>query len=187
MSRETLLTVAASVEAVATVSAVVAAVWAGYYAKRAFEKEVARDAERDEDRRRAQADRVAVWCEERYDYLRPATDTRTGKVVPSWPYSIRNASDTPIYAVEVMFQLAGSEPIGGEHVAIVPPGDKPMVREIPGEVRERAAQLRADLGEYITASILFRDAAGRTFSRDFEGLLVRYDLAGDRLPLPPTT
>jgi hypothetical protein len=186
---------AAWVEAGATVAAVIAAVWAGLYARRAYRKEVARDVERDEDRRREQAEKVSVWCE-RYDFRPPGEEvllafeggqavTRAGPP-PPWPYHVRNASEAPVYDVVVEFVLDEEEPLGVVPLGLLPPADEPVDAEIPSDVRKRAVDLvqsRAtgefDVWGNVSASLRFRDASGRHFLRGSDGVLMRYELAGE--------
>lgn len=149
--------IAAWVEASATVVAVGAAIYAGYYAKRAFIIEVSRDFERDEDRRSAQAEAVAGW---------------SGPIRTTYPrYYIRNASNAPVYSVEVLFRV-GEADGGGDFVRVVPPGEA-TDRPIPPDVVQMCLDYAPDRSDTLSVAITFRDSAGRTFSRGHDGVLQR--------------
>ena len=169
---------AAWVEAGATVVAVGAAIYAGAYAKKAYDAEVERDEERDEDRKRAQADRVAAWCD-RYDYSPPEPaegywhgdeSVVTAWSIPAWDYSLRNASDVPVYDVVVLFRI-GEHSLGTDALDVLPPDDEPTVREIPSQVRREAMSAAPQHGEIIRCIVAFRDASGRRWRRGFDGVL----------------
>ena len=175
-------TVAAWIEAGGTVAAVGAATYAGIYAKRAFDKEVERDVDRDDDRRRAQADSIAVWCEESYDYTpgKPGgvskgqgwVSVHSAKPAPPWPYYLRNTSDVPVYDVEVSFWMASLR-LGEDRLPVLPPVNEPIQREVPDDVRAKAGDDEYE-GHLISASVRFRDAAGRRWHRKPDGRLAQY-------------
>lgn len=170
---------AAWVEAGATVVAVGAAIYAGVYAKKAYDTETARDRRRDDDRRRAQADCVAAWCD-RYDYA-PAEPPRAynsggalvvtgGRSRPGWNYYLRNASDVPVYDVVVLFRI-GAQSLGTDAVDVLPPGEEPVSRDVPEHVRTQATSAAHEHGEIIRCVVSFRDAAGRRWRRSTDGRL----------------
>lgn len=170
---------AAWIEAGATVVAVGAAIYAGVYAKKAFDAEVRRDRERDDDRRRAQADKVAAWCD-RYDYS-PAVPARayssggtsvvtSGTPRPDWQYFLRNFSDVPVYDVVVLFRI-GEHSLGTDVVDVLPPDGEPFTRAVPEHVRREATSAATEHGEIIRCVVSFRDAAGRRWRRWTNGQL----------------
>lgn len=120
-------------------------------------REHRREANRAEDERRAQAERISAWVE----LVRKLDGGR------ELAFHIHNASDMPIYEVELpMPARAGDEP-GSEFVGLVP----------PGQTVQRAAP--ADwLRTYVEpepVQIEFLDSAGRRWSRDEQGALSRTD------------
>lgn len=118
-------------------------------------REQRREAERTEDDRRAQATKVSAWVE-----LHRADDgTR------QLSFHVHNASDMPIYEVELPLPApAGSEP-ETEFIGMVPPGQT-IRRPAPREW----------LVSYVgpePIEIEFLDSAGSQWRRDEQGALVR--------------
>lgn len=123
------------ISAIATVAATVAAVFAGFYAYKALRIEQAGDAERHEDRRRAQAEQVNAWAEHiRPDPRSPGFNTTgsNGVVQNSSGHDgvrlvvkLQNLSNAPVYAVRIGFIL-GRRPREGE----VPDGVHPPKRPL---------------------------------------------------------
>lgn len=115
-------------------------------------REFRREADRAEDERRAQAARISAWVEV---YVR-ADGAR------ELAFHIHNASDMPIYEVEL--PLPGRpEGEGVEFVGLVPPGQT-IRRPAPPE------WLRS-YGEPEPIQIEFLDSAGRRWKRDEQGSL----------------
>ncbi|WP_156409745.1 hypothetical protein [Nocardioides sp. Soil796] len=172
-------TVAAWITALATVVAVLAAIYAGHYAKRAHDIEVRRDEDREEDRRQAQAELVAAWCPV-FDY-RPAvpgsvtsvsggTFIKQGRRLPTWTYFLRNASSVPVYDVVLHFRQ-GAEGLGTDALDTLPPDSEPLTREVPSHIANTARLGAHEHGEVIRVLVSFRDAAGRRWTRRWNGVL----------------
>lgn len=124
-----------------------------------FRREHHREAERAEDERRMQAARISAWLE----IYRKSDGTK------ELDFHIHNASDMPIYDVEL--PLVGPEDEGqqAEFVGLVPPGQT---------IRKPAP--RGWLRSYIEpepVQIEFLDSAGRRWSRDEQGFLTRVERA----------
>ena len=113
-------------------------------------REHRREAERAEDERRSQAARISAWVE---DYRKPDGARELA-------FHIHNASDMPIYDVEVPPQGPGES---AEFVGLVPPG-KTVRRAAPAE------WLRSYV-EPEPVQIEFLDSAGRRWTRDEQGSL----------------
>ncbi|MBR7836968.1 hypothetical protein KDL01_27070 [Actinospica durhamensis] len=118
-------------------------------------REHGREAERTEDERRAQAARVSAWVE-----IHRSVDGSRELL-----FHVHNASDTPIYEVELPLPTRdGSEP-DAEFIGLVPPGQT---------VRRPAP--RDWLSTYVGAEpvvIEFLDSSGWQWRRDEQGALVR--------------
>ncbi|MGC9666855.1 hypothetical protein ACNTMW_09905 [Planosporangium sp. 12N6] len=115
-------------------------------------REHRREADRSEDERRAQAARISAWVEM---YVR--TDGRK-----ELAFHIHNASDMPIYEVEL--PLPGkSDGDGVEFVGLVPPGQT-IRRAAPQEWLRTYAEPEP-------VEIEFLDSAGRRWGRDEQGRL----------------
>ena len=118
-------------------------------------REHRREADRAEDERRAQAERISAWVE----LIRKIDGGR------EVAFHIHNASAMPIYEVELPLPARDGEEPGSEFVGLVP----------PGQTIQRAAP--ADwLRSYVEpepVQIEFLDSAGRRWSRDEQGTLSR--------------
>ncbi|WP_117209489.1 hypothetical protein [Allorhizocola rhizosphaerae] len=113
-----------------------------------------READRAEDERRAQAARISAWVEA---YRKPDG----GREIA---FHIHNASDMPIYEVEVPLPTASNEE-QSEFIGLVP----------PGQTVRRAAPTEW-LRSYVDpepVQIEFLDSAGRRWTRDEQGKLAR--------------
>lgn len=118
-------------------------------------REHRREADREEEAHRAQAARVSAWVEAR---LRP-DGTR------ELALHVHNASDMPIYEVELPLPAPAGEESRTEFIGLVPPGQT---------VRRPAP--RDWLRSYVEpepVEIEFLDSAGRQWNRDEQGRLVR--------------
>jgi hypothetical protein len=113
-------------------------------------KEQRREAERTEDERRAQAARISAWVE----VYRKSDGSR------EIAFHIHNASDMPIYEVELPLPNAGGEE-STDFVGLVPPGQT---------IRQPAPPewLRSHVGPE-PVQFEFQDSAGRRWARDEQG------------------
>ncbi|GAB1690798.1 hypothetical protein [Krasilnikovia sp. M28-CT-15] len=120
-------------------------------------REHRREADRAEDERRAQAARISAWVE----LIRKVDGGR------ELAFHIHNASDMPIYEVELPMPTRDGEEPGSEFVGLVPPG-RTVQRAAPQD------WLRTYV-EPEPVEIEFLDSAGRRWSRDEQGSLSRAD------------
>jgi hypothetical protein len=120
-------------------------------------REHRREAERAEDERRAQAERISAWIE----LTRKLDGSR------ELAFHIHNASAMPIYEVELPLPSRGEQEPSSEFVGLVPPGQT-IQRPAPTE------WLRSYV-EPEPVQIEFLDSAGRRWSRDEQGALSRAD------------
>ncbi|GAA4953374.1 hypothetical protein [Actinoplanes utahensis] len=120
-------------------------------------REHRREADRADDQRRAQAERISAWVE----LTRKVDGTR------ELAFHIHNASDMPIYEVELPLPARGGEESHSEFVGLVPPG-RTIQRPAPAE------WLRTYV-EPEPVQIEFLDSAGRRWSRDEQGSITRTD------------
>jgi hypothetical protein len=118
-------------------------------------REHRREAGRAEDQRRTQAERISAWVE----LSRKVDGGR------DLAFHIHNASDMPIYDVELPMPARGGEDPGSEFVGLVPPGQT-VQRAAPSD------WLRTYV-EPEPVQIEFLDSAGRRWSRDEQGSLCR--------------
>ncbi|MEV6638167.1 hypothetical protein AB0M54_46350 [Actinoplanes sp. NPDC051470] len=118
-------------------------------------REHRREAERAEDDRRAQAERISAWIE----LKRKLDGTR------DLAFHIHNASAMPIYEVELPLPSHGDQQPSSEFIGLVPPGQT-IQRPAPTE------WLRSYV-EPEPVQIEFLDSAGRRWSRDEQGALSR--------------
>lgn len=116
-----------------------------------------READRAEDERRAQAERISAWIE-------LTTKLDGGRELA---FHVHNASAMPIYEVELPLPARGDEEARSEFVGLVPPG-RTVQRPAPAE------WLRSYV-EPEPVQIEFLDRAGRRWSRDEQGTLSRTD------------
>jgi hypothetical protein len=184
---------------IATVGALAAAVFAGIVARRLYDIESQRDREAAEDRklasedrriaaddrrraeqdrlarieegRRAQADKVAAWFDERH--MIPKGMEYPEQVLGA---VIRNSSDLPIYDVGISFVQLSSKVSStrtkavdeaSDVVSVVPPADE---RFAPARYNQ---PLFMDPGwdGTLLVEMSFRDAAGNRWRRDMNGVL----------------
>jgi hypothetical protein len=115
-----------------------------------------REAERSEDERRSQASRISAWV----DVYRKPDGAR------EIAFHIHNASDMPIYEVELPLPMPSNEE-RSEFVGLVPPGQT-IRRPAPPE------WLRSHVDPE-PVQIEFLDSAGRRWTRDEQGTLTRAD------------
>jgi hypothetical protein len=120
-------------------------------------REHRREADRAEDDRRAQAERISAWVE----LTRKLDGSR------ELAFHIHNASAMPIYDVELPLPAHGGEEPGSEFVGLVPPG-RTVQRAAPTD------WLRTYV-EPEPVQIEFLDSAGHRWSRDEQGSLSRAD------------
>jgi hypothetical protein len=120
-------------------------------------REHRREGDRAEDERRAQAARISAWIE-----LRGRPDG--GRELA---FHIHNASDMPIYEVELPLPARSGEDPVTEFVGLVPPGQT-ILRPAPAD------WLRSYV-EPEPVQIEFLDSAGYRWTRDEQGALTRTD------------
>jgi hypothetical protein len=114
-----------------------------------------RDADRAVHQRRAQAERISAWVE----LIRKLDGGR------ELAFHIHNASDMPIYEVELPLPAREGEQESSEFIGLVPPGQT-VQRSAPTD------WLRTYV-EPEPVQIEFLDSAGRRWSRDEQGSLSR--------------
>ena len=119
-------------------------------------KEQRREAGRSEDERRSQAARISAWVE----VYRKSDGGR------EIAFHIHNASDMPIYEVELPLPNPEGDEVT-EFVGLVPPGQT-IRRSAPPE------WLRSYV-EPEPVQIEFQDSAGRRWTRDEQGALAQTD------------
>lgn len=113
-----------------------------------------REAERSDDERRAQAERISAWVEA---YRKPDG-------MRELAFHVHNASDMPIYEAEIPVSSVSNEE-QTEFVGLVPPGQT-VRRAAPPEW----------LRSYVDpepVQIEFLDSAGRRWTRNEQGRLAR--------------
>jgi hypothetical protein len=118
-------------------------------------REHKREAERSEDERRAQAASVSAWVE--------LSRRSNGEQVLN--LLVHNASDMPIYEVELPLPAPAGSEAGTEFIGLVPPGQT-VSRPAPREWIQSYAEPEP-------LEIEFLDSAGRQWRRDEQGTLVR--------------
>ncbi len=118
-------------------------------------REQQREADRTEDERRSQAARVSAWVE-----LHRSLDGSRELML-----HVHNASDMPIYEVDLPLPTRGDDEPETEFIGLVP----------PGQTIRRSAP-RDWLTSYVGPEpivIEFLDGSGRQWRRDEQGALVR--------------
>lgn len=141
------------VEAAASMFSAVGTVGAFVVGFVLFRREHRREADRAEDERRAQAARISAWVE----VYRKPDGTR------EIAFHIHNASDMPIYEVELPLPTRAEEDHAVEFVGLVPPGQT---------IRKPApADWLRSYTEPEPVQIEFLDSAGRRWTRDEQGRL----------------
>lgn len=148
----------------ATVGAFIAA----YFALRAFQAEQDRDERQEQADNRAQAEKVAAWVATVDDTRHPG--------IPGWTagFVIRNASELPVYDVDVTL-FAGGDSWAVSIIRVLPPGTEeypvpaPMIANLTETVDEDLQS--SDIVEMTSVILRFRDASGRLWSRDTSGVL----------------
>jgi hypothetical protein len=167
------------VEATATLAALLAAIVAGAYASAAFRLEVRRDEIRVTTDRRAQASLVAAWLE----FVISEDAGLPYHQLKSIVIRLRNASELPVTSVRFDVIHLSPFPDGvmeqhmhGDQVAVLPPATSPLqiewkdntaVTQAEHEWRNRGHQGAQRFG----LELLFRDAAGIHWKRDWQGHL----------------
>jgi hypothetical protein len=118
-------------------------------------REHRREAERTEDERRAQAARISAWVEA----YRSQEGTR------QLAFHVHNASDMPIYEVELPLPARDDEDQSTEFVGLVPPGQT-VRRPAPNDWLRSYADPEP-------IQIEFLDSSGQRWIRDEQGTLDR--------------
>ena len=162
-------------EAIATLAAAVGAAIAILYARRAYQLERQRDADREaerraddrkrrqdeiemiEHRRREQATRVSAWFEDGEDPSKGQASVR--RVV------VRNASNLPIRSISVRVYLDDTE-VSFAHWSVIPP-DSDRFRSFNQSIPPHWFDAPG-----IECSIRFIDSAGQAWIRGRDGQLV---------------
>lgn len=116
-------------------------------------REHRREADRAEDERRAQASRISAWIEA---YRKPDGSREVA-------FHIHNASDMPIYEVELPLPGLSQDEPAEEFIGLVPPGQ--TIRRLA------PAGWRRSYIEPEPVQIEFLDSAGRRWTRDEQGAL----------------
>jgi hypothetical protein len=124
-------------------------------------REQGREADRSEDERRAQAARISAWVEA---YRKPDGARELA-------FHIHNASDMPIYEVELPLPAPKGEERGTEFVGLVPPGQTARRPAPPEWLRSYT--------EPEPVQLEFLDSFGRRWMRDEQGALSRTDRESD--------
>jgi hypothetical protein len=130
----------------------VGAFWVGFLLLR---REHRREADRAEEDRRAQASQISAWIEA----------YRRGDGTREVAFHIHNASDMPIYEVELPLPAPAEQEQSEEFIGLVPPGQ--TIR------RTAPAEWQRSYIEPEPVQIEFLDSAGRRWTRDEQGTLVR--------------
>ena len=158
-----------------------AAIAAGLVAYRVYQVEAQRDRLAEEERKGAQAAKIAAW----YGSQSHTVTTRIGNSVqtypamkPKWGAFLRNASDLPVYDVLVKFHFPGTDAkaaSGNDNVQsivkmVLPPSDAPVHLEVDElTLRFFSEDSRADA--FHRVEIEFTDAQGIRWHRDVKGRL----------------
>jgi hypothetical protein len=154
--------------------AAVAAIGAGFIAYRVYWISA-------EDRRSAQAARVAAWYGLwKHEAVTPNVYTKHPSPAPAWGAFLRNASDLPVYDVHVKFYF----PPPGTHdyvetwnihtvmQQVLPPSDTPIHVPID-EVELRLYSDDPRMDAFHRVQIEFTDTQGIRWHRDVKGRLRR--------------
>jgi hypothetical protein len=116
-------------------------------------REHRREAGRADDERRAQASQISAWIEA---HRRPDGSRKVA-------FHIHNASEMPIYEVELPLPVRPAEEPAEEFVGLVPPGQTTR--------RPAPAEWQRSYVEPEPVPIEFLDSAGRRWTRDEQGTL----------------
>jgi hypothetical protein len=146
-----------------------------------------------EDRRSAQASKVAAWYGSRQQNVTRRTgDTVQTEIIPEpvWGAFLRNASDLPVYDVHVRFEfpLTGiDDEIWNSRTferQVLPPSDTPIHEKIDvGALRAYSGDREMDA--QVRLVIEFTDSQGIRWHRDIKGCLKR--VSQDSVRLSPYT
>ena len=118
-----------------------------------------REAERSEDERRTQAERISAWVEV---YRKPDGMREIA-------FHVHNASDMPIYEAEIPLPTTSDEE-QTEFVGLVPPGQTVRRAAPPDWLRSYV--------DPEPVQIEFLDSAGRRWTRNEQGKLARAEESG---------
>lgn len=147
------------IEAVATLAAVAAATTAAAFTAQTLRIERARDLDREEEKKAAQAELVSAW--------------REGDTI-----AFRNASPTPIYRVRMWLHPRGQDPIYCKWRGLVAPtraGESHEVIAMQAEAVEalhawrRARKANGETLPVVLVEVTFRDSAGIWWRRMAHG------------------
>lgn len=163
-------TVPGWITALAAVAAVVAAVWAGRTAKGLYDREAARDQRVIENAERAQADLVAAWVAFSNEPL--IKQKGFDMIKKGWVVRLRNASNAPVYDVDVRVDAPGGQHRAGlERMLTLPPTS--AYEEFPMPDISHALTPTDENYGTLRAGLSFTDASGRRWIRSSNGTLKR--------------
>lgn len=169
-----------TVTAVATVAATVGAGVAAVAAWKVLGIERSRDLDAEQQRKRAQAERISAWMDGRA--FEPTDQAAEYPDHSTVGLRLLNISDQPVYRVEVSVMIGAVECLVGKRHTLPPGADGERI----GVTWENWAVIEADLRERgkplggswetqessianIPVSVEFTDAAGQRWKRDFSG------------------
>jgi hypothetical protein len=169
-------TMADWVAGISTFAALIAAIFGAWYAAQAFGVETRREDRWAQQQRLAQASLVAAWVGEtvkEVDFTNPVNRALRYAIDSTYAYKgvyLRNASDLPVTSVQYRLFL-DDEPAGLRWVGTLPPGETPIfVGDQPGD-RDLVNPDVQNFSDAFQVAVTFRDAAGRSWSRDQHGAL----------------
>jgi hypothetical protein len=126
-----------------------------------------------QDRRKAQASRVAAWWGTKLYEMQTLTGAdpqpKYTQVYSAGGAYLRNASDLPVYEARIEFFRDG-RPLYVEELRVVPPQDDAEFLEPEDADNETAAPWERS-NDPLDVALSFRDAAGRRWSRSVDGRL----------------
>lgn len=124
------------------------------------------------DREREQAAKVAAWWAVRDVRV----DQRFGIIVTEYGAWLRNASEVPVYDVEVKW-LYGERVYASERMPLLPPQAETVFLEIPksSEASDDSKTLGAidEVDGGLAVRLTFRDSAGKVWHRSEHGRLIK--------------
>lgn len=166
------------VQAITTAGAALIAAVALALSALAYRRESSRDdrtlewdrERRAREERAEQADHVAAWLQEVQFEGKPhkpyGSDVARPTIHRRWGAQLVNGSRLPVYDVVLMF-LVDEESRGRETFDVLPPGER--FESWPGGRKPATTGIAPRVG----VRLWFRDAGGRTWLRDVDGVLSR--------------
>ena len=157
--------------------ATIAATVAGTIAYRVYRIEARRDQISDEERRGAQASKIAAWYGYRTESVIDTSRVQAINVEkPIWGAYLRNASDLPVYDLTVRFYFPGTSESAGEgdiytvNKGVLPPSSTPILVEYDVTAR-RIYSSDPKTDAFHRVEIEFTDTQGIRWHRDVKGRL----------------